>query len=570
MKKRNGFRRELTPEQKAIQDADRESKRQVLLDYAQKLMESEPFWFYEPSDGYVSPDGKRLLEELVASNQLLPEDIPQKFDCQLDVHQSPAQIRAAFGGNQVGKSTIAAIEAIIKVTGQVPFSMKGDGMESVRTLEPYPLAWKYPEERLTKKWPVHVRVIGQDYVNGLLKNLIPAFRYWVPREFLLNKSWEKSYSAERKTLTLYRNDNFVLGTIEFMSNEQDVSSFQGPPRDMMIYDEQPREDIRKENLMRFTTRGAIDELYTMTPTEGLTWTYEEILLKQDGKTIECFKLASITNKKANIDNLRLSMAGLDRDTVKMRLLGEFVSLTGLVYGNLYNPKIHDIEPFEYKCNCGCFGYDGRPGRRDGHTPECPWNKFCGIRGMDSHLVTPTHMVQYILDREGTKYIVGCYNREADTDIVKADLAELSKGIRQVWTVVDKSTDSDIEAFGGKNIFKEFRKAPNQIPGLRLSQKFDGSIRAGVDEIKKDLKVNEHGRARMYIFNIPETKELRMSLRTLQKDSFADPEKGPKDKIKEGRHHYHAAMRYPHQFPMNWIPPVDENVSLDVGDEALLI
>jgi hypothetical protein len=545
----------MTPAEVAAHNAALDAEYAALLAKMELLKEQDPFWFYEPSDGRVSDAGKQLLQEL-----LLPEDIPQRFDCQLDVHRSRAKIRAAFGGNQVGKSTIAAIEAFIKLTGEVPLSMQPGGLDIEGN--PYPKEWEYPQEKLTKKWPVHIRVVGQDYVNGLLKNLIPAFRYWVPRDYLIDRSWQRSYSAEQKTLTLVRK-GVTLGTIEFMSNEQDVSSFQGPPRDMMIYDEQPREDIREENMLRFTTRGTLDELYTMTPTEGLTWTHEKILLQADGETIECYKLASVTNKRANIDNLRLSLKSLDYSTIKMRLLGEFVSLSGLVYGNLYNPKIHDIKPFDYHCNCNS--------QTAIHAPTCPWMRFYGIRGMDSHLVTPTHMVQFVLDREGNKYVVGCYGREADTDLVKADLADLSKGIRQGWTVVDKSTDSDIEAFGGKNIFKEFKKPPFQIPALRKSQKFDGSIRAGVDEIKKDLKVSPAtGKPKLFFFDIPETKSLRMSMKTMEKDSFSNPDKGPKDKILEGKHHYHAAMRYPYQFPMNWVPPQDEQVANPFGDEAVLI
>ena len=48
-----------------------------------------------------------------------------------------------------------------------------------------------------------------------------------------------------------------LGFIEFMSNQQDVASFQGPPRDRINFDEQPRYEVFRENLARFATAAKV-------------------------------------------------------------------------------------------------------------------------------------------------------------------------------------------------------------------------------------------------------------------------------------------------------------------------
>lgn len=208
-----------------------------------------------------------------------------------------------------------------------------------------------PEKKLPKKHPVWCRIVGVDH-KTTLANLIPAFQYWVPRGCLKNGKWSDSWSSERSTLFLYTNQKGtdLLGAIEFYTNQMDVESFQGPPRQVILYDELPRRDIYKENLMRFTTAANVDIMIAATPTSGMaTWVKDEIVDRgetESGNSIGLFKLVSVVNRKANIQVLEEILRGLDSyDEIKMRLLGEFVSLSGLVYGKLFSRKVHLIEPF---------------------------------------------------------------------------------------------------------------------------------------------------------------------------------------------------------------------------------
>lgn len=485
--------------------------------------EADPFWFYEPTDGSISKAGMALMRRY-----LRDEDIPQgKLDCQMDIHLCDKDIILDCGGNQGGKSTTGVIEGYIWATGEMPLSLKDI----------------YPKSKLPVEFPQHIRVVGVDH-KTLLGNLIPAFQYWAPRKFLKNGKWSDSYSSEQRVLYLYENKK-LKGTIEFMTNQQEVESFQGPPRHGLIYDEEPREDIHKENLMRFTTSKRLKILFCMTPTNGMTWVKDKVLDKEAiSDNIKCFKVPSVTNPRANLMVLKEILDGMDTyEELKMRLLGEFVSLSGLVYGNLFRERLHVIPPF--------YEFLEKEKQRE----------YLVHTGWDMHLVTPMAGVFMLLDKELNAYVDRCYYRGVDTEDLKKDFQEIVKehNYRLGWSVVDKSSDSSIVAFGGRNIYLEVARGKNAIPGLMVSQKFEGSIRAGVDEIKKRLKINEEqSDPKLFIINRPENKLLINAFKSMERDTFANEgAKGPKDRIQEGKHHLHAALRYIFQHPLRWKPEVLE-------------
>ncbi len=500
------------------------TKREVVVKAMDDAKESDPFWFYVPSDGVIGDREKAFLEKY-----LKPDDIPNRIDGQMDVHMSTLPIRGASGGNQSGKSTVGAIEAYIQATGEVPNTLKD----------------KYPKEKLPTKWPQAIRIIGVDY-KTLLNTLIPTYQKWVPRDYLKNGTWKDSFSSEQKKLFLYEKGQ-VKSTIEFMTNQQDVESFQGPPLDMVIYDEEPRESVYKENLLRFTTANKLNVMFCWTPTKGLSWTYD-MFMDEIGDRTKLFKLCSVANKKANLEALDEIMGELTSyEEIKMRLLGEFISLSGLVYGRLFDEYTHVIDPFFET------PVDNEDGTIDEKATYEKKQSYLVLTGMDPHLVTSTVMDFVLVDRENNWYVDLCYKRDADTSEIKADWHEIveEKGYRTGWAVADKSSNSSIIAFGGRNIFRELSMGEKAIPALRTSEKYEGSIKAGVDEIKKKLKDGT-----FFIVDRPENKELIKSFKTLERETYANEDiKGPKDRISEGRHHHHAALRYISQYPVNWYPEV---------------
>jgi hypothetical protein len=162
------------------------------------------------------------------------------------------------------------------------------------------------------------------------------------------------------------------------------------------------------------------------------------------------------------------------EEMKMRLLGEAISLTGLIYSGLFNRRIHLIEPFKLN-----------------------YNDHMVVRGIDPHTVKATTCVEVAVDRFLNEFVTGLYQKEADTQIVKDDLAKRAKerNYRLAWTQIDRSADIDMKIFGRnergdfRNIFKELTTGKNFIPAAAKSDKYIGSIHAGVNEIKQLLPIN---------------------------------------------------------------------------------
>lgn len=502
--------------------------REKLVRELQSAKEADPFWFFEPTTGEITEERMEFLRR-----HLKEEDIPARLDGQVDFFRATAPVVMVSGGNRSGKSVSAGIFAFIWITGRVPKSLEGI----------------FPLESLPPDRCRDVRVTGVTN-KQLMNTVIPTYQKWVPREYLKGGKWTESWSAEQKTLSLYEKGKFI-GLIEFMTNEQDVTTFQGPDRGLMVYDEQPREDIRKENLLRMAATTGVKEIFGFTPTEGLTWATDLMAEGEDdaGREVDVIKLVSVTNPKVGIEVLDSIVREItDYNEIKMRLTGAVVSLSGLIYGSLFDMKTHVIEPF----------FDDLPAHEK--------RNYMLLTGMDPHSVTPTAMVFMLVDREGNKYVDTCWDRDADTAEVKAAWWRIVKdnGYRPGWAVADRSSDTSIIAFGGKNIFRELSRGEDAIPAMRTSEKFEGSIRAGVDEIKKDLKDR-----RLFIVNRPENKKLIQSFRTLERDTHANEDKkGPKDKILEGKHHLHAALRYIHQFPISYISETTYVPEPDVVDELV--
>jgi len=510
-------------------------KAQAKLDKSLELAkEYDPFLAYVPNDGSIS---KERMEFLL--RHFREEDIPVRFQGQTDVHKSTADIKLISGGNRASKSVTTVIEDYIQGTGLVPDSMQG---------------W-YPKEKLPTEFPRYHRMVGVDD-HQLENTVLPAYRHWCPREFLLKGSWDESWSAKSNTLTLYKNKK-PIAYYEFMTNKQDVEKFQGPMRHRINYDEEPLKAIWDENLMRFGTSPRINIYMAWTPTKGFSWAYE---LVQDPKdNTELFQLVSVVNPYVNLEVMEQIVQEINADrskpdsqaykTLKMRVLGEFISLSGLVYGGLFDRAAHIIDPF-----------------------EITWEGHFIVRGLDPHLVKPTTCVEVAVDRWGMEYVVGCYQKAADTQEVKDDLAERARirGYRLGWTQCDKSADSTIHALSDRNIFRELGRGRNAIPALDTSDKYTGSIHAGVDEIKQKLK--DHPLAKrptLYVFNIPENKPLITAFETMERDTYANEDrKGPKDRINEGKYDAHAALRYIHQRHVRWMPPA-ESVPEYVPDNAAI-
>ena len=514
----------------------------------ESLKGADPFWFYQPTTGDISQKQRNFLEEFIR-----PEDIPKRLDSAVDVHACDANIVGVSGGNQSSKTTTCTIEDLIKACRVIPPSLKGI----------------YPESKLPTKKFNRIRVVCEDYQNGILKHNLPNLMRWTPRSYLIDGSWQKSWSAEKMQLTLvHPEEKQICATIELMTNNAEVGTFQGPPIDRVRYDEEPREDIFDENLLRFVTSDHLDIAFGMTPTNGLSWVYDRLWNKdeiQGRNSVRWFQLCSISNPKANLDTLREICRNIKRyDELKMRLLGEWISLSGLVYGTYFKRRIHVVPPEKLGLNqgqyldCHCdarhLGSLVTPLDEISHGPDCPFLRYVAFLGLDPHEVKATAAVVVAVDRDETVFVDRCYKGDKTLKDVKRELSGILRGYRYAFGKCDPHADSDRTAFDNINAWKILTRGENAIPGLRKADSYKGSILAGVDIIRQMLIGRDELHPRLVVIDRPENAELIHSFRTLQRDTFANEDsRGPKDAIAEGKHDHHAALRYILQSPLHWHP-----------------
>ena len=343
-----------------------------------------PFWSWSPNPSEIDEYGKEILARYLRS-----EDIPIRVDGQLDALLSKTNIRGISGGNGGGKTDVDTIDGIIKATGELPDSLK-----------PYKREFENTIRRARNKF-IKGRVTGIDN-KQLNRVVLETWRKYTPKEYLKGGVWENSYSKEFDVLTLYR-DNKPCASVEFMTSEQDPKSGQGSDLDFAKFDEEPKEATWKETIPRFRMAERMDMSIAWTPTAGLTWATDMFHFGIfDDKTVEgdvaLFKLTAVTNKhslyKENGDRSDTIIQMFDGykatassyEEMKMRLLGEAVSLSGLVYGGLFQKSIHVIPPF----------YDSLSDK-DKQLYYC----LCGI---DAHTNTPTAMVFMLIDRDNNSYV----------------------------------------------------------------------------------------------------------------------------------------------------------------------
>lgn len=224
---------------------------------------------------------------------------------QQEFHASTDQGKLYIGGNRSGKSVGGVVEDIYWLTGKHPF-------------------------RNTPPPPVRGRLVCVDFPNGWEKIIKPILAQWIPPSELIDGSWESSWEARAKRLTL-ANGSFL----EIMSYEQDTDNFAGASRHFVHFDEEPPKTIWTENRMRLIdTAGSW--WITMTPVEGMTWVYDDLYEKEACKIIE---VDISENPYISPVEIETALTGLDDQEKAARKSGKFVQIGGLVFKK-FDPSHH--------------------------------------------------------------------------------------------------------------------------------------------------------------------------------------------------------------------------------------
>jgi phage terminase large subunit-like protein len=231
-------------------------------------------------------------------------------DYQIPFHASTARGKLFIGGNRSGKTVAGGAESVMWLSNKHP-------------------------NRPVPQPPIYGRGVAVDFEHGVKKIMLAEIARWIPPSLLKNGSWEESYQTSSRTLTL-ENEN----KMEFLSYDQDLDKHAGTSRHFIWMDEEPPEDIYNENMLRLMDVGGSWWL-TMTPVEGMTWTYDRIYEPgKNGTNPDIYVVEASTDMNMYINQSEIDMylAGMTEDEKKARRQGKFIQLGGLIYAKNFNAE----------------------------------------------------------------------------------------------------------------------------------------------------------------------------------------------------------------------------------------
>lgn len=360
-------------------------------------------------------------------------------DKQEAFHKMQQKARLYIGGNRSGKSLGSTIEGIFYVTHTHPF-------------------------RQTPEGPVRGRVVAVDFLNGVDKIILPLWKQWLPKKYLINGSWEDSYSRERHVLTL-NNGSFV----EFMSQDQDLDKFAGSSRHFIHFDEECPKSVWQECLARLVDTDG-DWWMSQTPVQGMEWIFDDVYIpaKEGTKDIGIVEASMEDNPTLSQAAIDRYMESLSEEERLIRKNGQYIHLGGSVFPE-FSPITHCIPRGQFK----------------------PTSKHRIIRTMDSGYTNPTVWLWMAVDEDGTIVVFKehyqakwnvAQHAEVVNQITKKILDE--SGAELFLTTGDPAIKQTKE-HTGTSILHEYSKhgiyiAVDAIPSDR---------RVGLEKIQQYMKMN---------------------------------------------------------------------------------
>lgn len=254
------------------------------------------------------------------------------------MEQLPQGIVFVLSGNQFGKTASTAYDYVKRVLGLHPIEDKNRLSKNIRCL--------------SSSLPESADADEQDNTQYLeLKKLLPY-------EAIL-----KDITNRSRTLTV---SSPVHGKsyFEFMSTKQELQDTGKVQRCSLWCDEEPPRPYWDESRMRLHARGG-DTRLTLTPVNGLSWTYDEIyqragyvwcsdtivnalgekkekFIETGSKNIAVIHAATDDNPTLTKESIDLIFEDIDDpDTLLLRRYGVFKQVTGRVH-KAYDPSVHFI------------------------------------------------------------------------------------------------------------------------------------------------------------------------------------------------------------------------------------
>jgi phage terminase large subunit-like protein len=425
---------------------------------------------------------------------------------QLLFHKDENPDRLYIGGNRSGKSLGSTIEAIWWLTHTHPY-------------------------RKTPEGPIRGRVVAVDFLNGVDKIILPLYKQWLPKSYLIDGSWEKSYSRERHVLTL-NNGSFV----EFMSQDQDLDKFAGSSRHFIHFDEECPKTVYQECIARLVDTGGVWWM-SQTPVQGMEWIYDDIYMpaKEGKKNIGIVEATMEDNPSLSREAIARFIGELSEEERLIRTKGQYVHLGGSVFPD-FSPSTHCLEK-------GAF---------------VPTPEHRIIRTMDSGYTNPTVWLWLAVDDKNNVTVFKEHHAAKKTvaehaTIVNQITRDLERdfGIK-VWLTTGDPAIKQTKEHTGTSILQEYQRhgiyiAVDMIPKDR---------RIGLERIRQYLKWNKKSN-RPYLMITDDCPNLIAELPKLRWQKWASPkvadQNNKKEDIRDKDNHCYDALKYAMTFLQDLAP-----------------
>jgi len=264
---------------------------------------------------------KAILEQKqhILTSDKLAHFVPNAF--QKRVLETDSRFKICHAGNRIGKTTLG-----FKQIYDWKEKLKAEGVKDG-------IIW----------------VSGLDYPNHVLQTLIPKFfELWKRSEI-------EKYDVREHYIKLL--DGW---TIFFKSAESGYEKYASARVDILWMDEEQNEDIFKEATMRLIDRNGYF-LLTLTPTRGITWTYDKFYIPSIPNQIPKVRTVQIAEGKFGYliqgstwenatsnggyiadQNIKEKEDSMSPEEKLVRIEGEFYSLGGFVLSN-FDPKRNVVD-----------------------------------------------------------------------------------------------------------------------------------------------------------------------------------------------------------------------------------
>lgn len=223
---------------------------------------------------------------------------------------SSALDKSAFGGNRAGKTKVGAYYVVMKCL-----------------------------EKPNQKW----RCSTFQKLSITIQQ--KAIYEMLPKDETVNYAIFSDQLGFRHNMVIFENGS----VIRFQTYEQGWAKFQGENLDGEWNDEEAPEEIVKEQKMRLIDRNG-QMIRTMTPLNGITYTYEDVIESKDNEVAHWFFNGDF-NPYVNQVARKRTLDQLPEKEREVRAKGTFLNLnTGVAYYSFSTDNIIKRESFKYDIN----------------------------------------------------------------------------------------------------------------------------------------------------------------------------------------------------------------------------